>query len=449
MRRAHVRIGHGHTAAVAQGVGEPCGERGEPRRHGLAAPLRQQLHADRRHLERDEMVALAHVEAARAGHEGGVAIVDLPLRRDGAAAIGGLLQGHATLMPLRDVEECAAVGPEQPLIGGKHQEVGIEALNVGRHDADRVGRVDEQRRPCPAQRRRHPRHVDCAAVGPVHRGDRGECQRRAWARDRGEHRRSPVAVVGSRHALDSEAAGSCARGPLEHGGGMVVLQHQHAGARGHRERLGGGGDAVAHRRHQRHVLGIGIDQPRGGAACALILRGRKFRIDPPGLALADDADAPCLLHGERERTPGGGVEVTDVAGYRTARVATAAFWAFPRDDWEKLSRAGAAEDCSATQNSPFGNPRLFGWIGAPYHRCRRSSASSPVGAVPRDQRSVRSRIRVIRPRDSTRHQENRHDQDHHRACRNLHAGDRRRLARARPIFASADAISERPEWWHL
>src|SRR5262245_54319151 len=76
------------------------------------------------------MIALAHVEASRAGDEFGIAIVALALGRDGAAAIAGLLQRHAVLATFRDVEKGAPVRPQQPLVSGEDEEVGVEAAHV-------------------------------------------------------------------------------------------------------------------------------------------------------------------------------------------------------------------------------------------------------------------------------------------------------------------------------
>src|SRR5262245_3242945 len=111
MRRAHRGVGNAYTA-IAQRARQPRGERAEPRRDRIAAPLRDQLHSDRCHLQRDEMIALAHVEAARACDEFDVAVVGLALGGDGAAAVAGLLERHAVLAALGDVEEGAPVGPE-------------------------------------------------------------------------------------------------------------------------------------------------------------------------------------------------------------------------------------------------------------------------------------------------------------------------------------------------
>ena len=89
------------------------------------------------------MIPLAHVEAARVVAIGEVCEIDV---RFGAHALAGrrcLLEGHAVLVALGDVEEGAAVGAKQPFVGGKADEVRVEGLDVEVHHADGVGGVDE------------------------------------------------------------------------------------------------------------------------------------------------------------------------------------------------------------------------------------------------------------------------------------------------------------------
>jgi hypothetical protein len=94
---------------------------------------------------------------------------------------------------------------------------------------------------------------------------------------------------------------------------MVVLQHQHARTRRHGYELGRGRHAVAYGRNQGHVVGIGVDQPRRRAPRAFILCGGMGRLDQPRLPLARDAGAPRVLGGNGQGTPGGGVEITNLA----------------------------------------------------------------------------------------------------------------------------------------
>ena len=101
--------------------------------------------------------------------------------------------------------------------------------------------------------------------------------------------------------------------PFQHRRGVIVLQHQHARATRYRQHLGRRRDAVADRRDQRDVAGIGVDQARGGAARALVLPAgeRRHRASTAG---------PCgrprrgrLPGSQRQRAVGGGIQVADVA----------------------------------------------------------------------------------------------------------------------------------------
>jgi hypothetical protein len=55
------------------------------------------------------------------------------------------------------------------------------------------------------------------------------------------------------------------------------------------------------------------DQGGGGLARPLVLLGLEVAFQLPRLALAPDGGAAGLLHGERQRAPGSGVQETDVA----------------------------------------------------------------------------------------------------------------------------------------
>jgi hypothetical protein len=148
----------------------------------------------------------------------------------------------------------------------------------------------------------------------VHRRDRRQGERRrAGTLDRGEHRGGPVAVVGLRHHVDDEALGAGAGGPFQHRRRVIVLQQQHAAAGRHRQHLRRRGGAVADRGDQRHVAGLGVDQLRRRAPRPLVLLGGEARVEGPGLSLARNAGAPGILHRDRQRTPGGGIQVADVA----------------------------------------------------------------------------------------------------------------------------------------
>ena len=217
-------------------------------------------------------------------------------------------------MALGDIHEGAAVGTEHPLVGREDQEVGIERLHVDVADADIVRGIDQQCRALGLGRGGDARHVERAAVRPMDRGDRDQGERLgAGAVDRGHHRRRPVAVGRLLHRLDREAAGFGAAHPFQHRRGVVVLQHQHAAAARDGQHLAGGRHAVADRGDQRDVDGLGADQRGCRLARAFILLRLEVRRQFPRLALARDGGAARLLHRDRQRAVGGGVEETDLA----------------------------------------------------------------------------------------------------------------------------------------
>ena len=174
--------------------------------------------------------------------------------------------------------------------------------------------VDQQHGPLPAQRRCDLIDVDHPAVGPVHGRDGGKPDGGGtWRFDRGKDGRGPIAVIRPAHDVDAEPLGRSAGHPFQYRRGMIVLQHQHARTRRHGDELGGGGHAVAHGGNQRDVIRLGVDQPRRRASRAFKLLLWKRRIDPPRFSLARDAEAARLLRGDGQRTPGGGIEVANLA----------------------------------------------------------------------------------------------------------------------------------------
>ena len=95
---------------------------------------------------------------------------------------------------------------------------------------------------------------------------------------------------------------------------MVVLEHQHAEAAVDRQQLAGNRDAVADRRDQRDIRGIGADQGSRRLAGALVLLVGELRGKLPRLALAGDSLARRLLRGARQRAPARRVQVGDFRG---------------------------------------------------------------------------------------------------------------------------------------
>ena len=71
VRSPKARFGH-QKLFTAQTIRKPRRQRGKPRGDRRSAPFRHELHSHRGHLHRDEMIALAHVEAPRIVHITGV-----------------------------------------------------------------------------------------------------------------------------------------------------------------------------------------------------------------------------------------------------------------------------------------------------------------------------------------------------------------------------------------
>src|SRR5262249_14834308 len=152
------------------------------------------------------------------------------------------------------------------------------------------------------------------AVGPVNRRyGRNRNRRSAAPLDRRHHGFRPISIVRPAHHLDDELLYVGACHPFQDRRRMVVLQHENARARRNNEPLGGGGDAVAHRWNDGDVVEIGIDQARGRPAGTLVLLRGERLVEHPWPAFAGYAVAAGLLRGERDRTPGRGIEKAHVA----------------------------------------------------------------------------------------------------------------------------------------
>src|SRR5207237_3375835 len=88
----------------------------------------------------------AHVEAPRVGNVTRIGEIDRILGADILAAGSGLLERQSTLMALRDIDEGAAIGPEQPFVGRKDHKIRIEARNVQFDHAAALCGIDEKDR---------------------------------------------------------------------------------------------------------------------------------------------------------------------------------------------------------------------------------------------------------------------------------------------------------------
>ena len=313
MRRPQATLRHA-DAETAHAFRDPLGQHREALRNGCCAPFGDHFHADRGHLQRDKMIALAHVEAAGIADVAGIREINRVLGAHIAAAGRRLFQRRAALMAFGNVEKGPAVGAEQPFVGREDHEVRIELPDVERQHARALRRVDQKQRAVAAQRRRYLFKVDQPAVGPVHRRDRGQRHRgRARPFDAGEDRRGPVAIAGLTDRLDGKALCAGAGLPFQHRRGMIVFQHDDAAAARNRQKFGRRRHAVTDRGDQRDVGGIGVDQPGGGDACAVVLAAGKTGVERPGLTLAAHGGAGGLLGFQRQRTVGGRIQIADIA----------------------------------------------------------------------------------------------------------------------------------------
>ncbi len=90
------------------------------------------------------MVALAHVEAPRVADVIGIGEIDILLGTHGFAAVARLFERNAALVALGHVNESAAVRPEQPLIGWKHDEIRIECAHIEIEHSGALRCVDQE-----------------------------------------------------------------------------------------------------------------------------------------------------------------------------------------------------------------------------------------------------------------------------------------------------------------
>ena len=115
------------------------------------------------------MIALAHVETQSTGDVTRIRKIRGVIGTHVAAAIGGLLERNAVLMTLGDIEEGAAIGPDQSFVGREDHKIRIEAFDVHRQHAGTLRRVDQEDGALAAERGGDRLDVDQPAIRPVHR----------------------------------------------------------------------------------------------------------------------------------------------------------------------------------------------------------------------------------------------------------------------------------------
>ena len=241
--------------------------------------------------------------------------IDRLLGPDVAPAERGLLERHAVLMALGDIEEGAAVGPEHPFVGREDQEVRIELRarpspsrprcawhrpatprparrSASRHPLE----VDARRRPTSAPRRSRPAPPAARPAARWPPAPPPSSRRRPAA-----HRLDGEApALGARviHSSTGEEWSFCSTSTREPRGIGSTLPPSPRRSRPRR--------SARRRRHRRRSARAAA----GGRARAA---GWRSRVDSHGWPLRATAGAAGLLRGERQRAPGGGVEIADIA----------------------------------------------------------------------------------------------------------------------------------------
>ena len=183
---------------------------------------------------------------------------------------------------------------------GRSQKSGSRRC-IHRQHADALRGVDQEHCVTLPQRRAYFLDIDRTAVRPVHRGDRGQADRRCiWSLDGREHRRGPVAIIRPADRFNRETLRFGACMPFEHRRGMDRLpDHRQCAARD-LENFGRGRDAVADRgsarcRQHRHGLPC-----RGRPRAFMLLVGERG-VERPRRALAPDRTAG-FQRSQRQRT---------------------------------------------------------------------------------------------------------------------------------------------------
>ena len=215
----------------------------------------------------------------------------------------------------RGVEEGETIRPQHPFVGWEGHEVRLPARHVHRHGAHHLRRVHHQGRPQPAHRRAELVEVHERAVRPMQRAQRGQCQRAgAGAMDGGKQGGGPVAIGRARHLFHHQAL--LGRQPVPHQavGRELACHPQHPATRREAQVAGGSGHAVADRAHDGDVVRRGADQRGGGGPRPLGQGLRRIACLEPRLRLGPHAPRGRLPHRQRQRRPGGGIEVAHRLG---------------------------------------------------------------------------------------------------------------------------------------
>jgi uncharacterized protein YbaR (Trm112 family) len=192
MAGAPRRVARGE-AELGGAIGDGGGPGGEGFGDRRDAPGEDTVQRRGGRRQQGEVRRFPHVEAAGA-RAVVVAVVDEAGEVLGAGAPHPVLFERAAIaVARRDVEKAGGVGPEQPLVGGGDEEVGIDGGKIERERAGGLSDVEHESRADGAGRGGDGDEVEQGAVGPAAVRDRNDG---GAGVDRGDHGGGQVAIRG-------------------------------------------------------------------------------------------------------------------------------------------------------------------------------------------------------------------------------------------------------------
>ena len=239
-----------------------------------------------------------------------MAIVDQAGEILGALARDPIVLDRATALPARrNVEKSETVRPEQPFVAGDGDKIRIDPLHVERQRADRLGGIHAEGGADAATRRRDRVEIDEPAVGPMTLGHRHDGGRSI---DERKQRRRPIVVAGARYR-DESGPGSLGQIHPRINVGWKLFRQRHDALRPlDRNVVRRLRHAVGHRRSERDIVRIGIDEVGKQFPHRLARREEIGRCNGPGLGLAPQPSITGAQRDFRQRRYVGAVQKRDV-----------------------------------------------------------------------------------------------------------------------------------------
>ena len=197
---------------------------------------------------------------------------------------------------------------QQPLVAHGHDEVGLPAFDIRRHDAQALAEVEHERDLAFLERGTDAVKVEHGAVVPAHLGQGGDAK--VWFfGDRGEHGLGPVLAGFARNAAQPRAGVGAALLPAQQVRGELAFEHQHGIAGSQRQAVGGGGQAEGRRGHQRNGMRFAGEKLRQQRAQFLSLLRWRRRHSLPGPRHGFEGGQARRMCGSKARTLRGAVQV--------------------------------------------------------------------------------------------------------------------------------------------